>query len=578
MNRLSVREALGGAPVPPYLRGAVENALSFPWCWPSDLTLQATARSYAAQPPAPPKRGEVLLVSVAEGTAREGLWALRWKHPLHQPGVPFGTTMGVSLERAARCASGAVPHLHTIAPAMPSQWPRSALRICKRGDDLDRVLDDRSYGLSLALAAASELMGRPVSERLAASAIVDADGSLRRVDGLERKLSMIVENALAVDTVLVAQEQAAEAESLLAGQPRRVRVIGLASVSQAVGRVFPEAREAPPAAWEGGGARAVINDLIELCRKGAPLPLWGAVVRSAEWLAARSDLGSPMTSRLRVAAQIARRHAQGESIAIDWDEAVVPAYDCEMAAHVVQAAADAGVAAIDDCLRRAESLLGHGHDGPAERKLAGAVGRALSAQRRYAKAARHLAPATQSWLDDGGVAEASYPLSEWLRVAAITDDESRWSEAVGCSAPYLAADDPADLGPAFVRFALGRGLVTRGDFAAGLHHLASIDRRHVPPFLWRSARRWDAIARVASGQATRAKELRAALHAELDDGGGPTIESIFARLDEALEQGADPTPAIAAIRDANPQGVRWLFAPDITPVEQGRRLAREYPY
>lgn len=56
------------------------------------------------------------------------------------------------------------------------------------------------------------------------------------------------------------------------------------------------------------------------------------------------------------------------------------------------------------------------------------------------------------------------------------------------------------------------------------------------------------------------------------------IEARFAALDEAIEEGRDLSSAIGAIREANPQGVCWLFDQTLTPQEQARRLADEYPY
>lgn len=144
---------------------------------------------------------------------------------------------------------------------------------------------------------------------------------------------------------------------------------------------------------------------------------------------------------------------------VDWDEAVVPPDNCEMAAHVVQAAADAGVDAVDECLRRASALLERGHDkDPAVRKLEGAVGRALATMRHYDTAADRLAATVRSWIAHGEIGESSFAVCEWLRVTAIIGHDGHWLEAVECAEQYMASEaGQVGLGPWFVRFALGRG-------------------------------------------------------------------------------------------------------------------------
>lgn len=574
VNLLSLREVLGGRPAGD-LRYAVERALASPWCWPRDPSLHEAARSQGVTAPAEPAIGEVLLVSVSVEESREALWRLAWRVRRSEPSASFGDSASESVLRAARLVSGVAPHLHSMVPTR--ELPTAAALVCKRGAGRDVQLDDRSFELSMLLAVASRLMDRPVPQHFAASATIGDGGALGRVQGLERKLSMIAENALAVDGVLVAKTQEAEANEFIAKHGWSIRAHGVDTCQDAIDLVFPTARELPPPHWDDASTRnRVVESLIELCRDGASVLDWRAVVRTGEWLQ-RCDLDARRRARVDVATLIARRHANGSSVEIPWDDRP-SRHALAMAAHMVQASADAGSDALEMYLQRAAVLAEDVDDDDDHRQLLGAMGRAHATMRQYPAALGVLSSTTRRWFDAGKLRSSSHALSEWLRVASLAGDAAAGTQAVDSALRYLGADFPSDdIGRWFVRLALGRALIVWGSTAEGLAALEEGDLNAMPRDLRRTWMRWQALGRVAhSGHDEVVASLRARVAAE--DGEEIPIEARFVALDEAIERGHDPAPAIDAIRAANPQGVRWLFDSSLDAAEQARRLAIEYPY
>ncbi len=572
----SLRAWLSAPRVPASYREAARRALSTPWCWPVDATLASAATRLCAGPPEGPRAGEVLLVSVAAREDREALWTLSWDAEPSTEACPFGATAQRGLREVASLATAVSPHLHTLAPL--AARPTMASPVFKRGRSHDVALDDVSYGLSMLLALVSRLTERPVAARFAASAEVSPDGAIRGVAGLERKLALLADAALAVDMVLVAREQRDAAAALTARRGWRFTVAGVSRADEAIDAVFPEARARPPEAWrDERSARAAIESLFELCRDGGAVRDWSAVSRSADWLTRAVSSDARLGVRARFAAKVARRHADRGDHEIPWGEFVRGREAVTLAAHAVQAAADAGSSVLTDYLDRATALIAEDPDSPEGLALAGAVGRGLAALRRYEEAAETLRRVTRAWFDRGAWGESSYPLSEWLRASAITGDRSRWSEAVEAARHYLSTQRPPDdAGPWFVRFALGRGLALMGDPTAALEALDEPRWERAPPWLSRTRRRWRAIALDQLGRNDEARALRETLARE--PRGSPDVVALLAATDEALTERQDPSYAITAVRRANPQGLGWLVDDALTVEEQARRVATEYPY
>ncbi len=553
-------------------RPGAAHALSTPWCWPTAPELADGALAMGHGAPPPPGIGEVLLVSVAD--KREALWRLSWDARRRPDGRPFRGDADRVLDEAAALATAVVPHLHSLR--MLGERPRGATQVFKRGSGADEALDGASFGLPMLLALCSRLTERVVPARFAASAVLRPDGTLGRVGGLDRKLALLADGALGVDTVLVAAEQLDEARELLVGRSW-LTAVGVATAHEAVDRVFVGAHEAPPSTWTGQRAAQVAADLMALCARGGEVRRWRAVERSARWVQAAVAPGTLEHARATFARQVAERHANGRGFEIPWDASLDANRDREKAAHVVQAAADAGSASLAPYLDRAGALLRV----PMEEddlRLLGAIGRGRAAMRRYREASEALEEATTAWIERDRRDECSRPLAEWLRVAALAGDPVSWQRAVQQGREHLDATEPSDIGGLFVRYALGRGLCTRGDTVEALAVLDLAAWLAAPAFLARSRARWRSRCLHALGRADEAAIERATIEAATDDDGGVAIEARFVALDVALERDESCEAAVAAVRSASPQGIGWLIDATLATTEQARRLADEYPY
>jgi hypothetical protein len=96
------------------------------------------------------------------------------------------------------------------------------------------------------------------------------------------------------------------------------------------------------------------------------------------------------------------------------------------------------------------------------------------------------------------------------------------------------------------------------------------------PDLQRCRLRWLARAQALVGRAAEARELRARLREREDEG---PIESLLARIDEALEQEADVEPPFQALLRTGEREPVLRLVRGVEPVrEQARLVAREYPY
>jgi hypothetical protein len=570
----ALRSWLPARRIPALWRETAAHALATPWCWPADPALAADAVALGYAPPAPASLGEVLLVSVAPRADRTTLWRLSWDGRHHVGGRSFSDDAQRAIDDVATLGPAVVPHLHSLR--VLGQKPRTATQVLKRGPDADSTLEGTSFGLSMLLALSSRLMDRPVPARFAASAEVRRDGSVVPVGGIDRKLALLSEGALGVDAVLVAAEQLVEAQRILGGHPW-LRAVGVATVREAIDHVFPDAREAPPAAWTERRPIAAVNDLLTLCSRGGDVRSWRAVERSATWLERIFAGVHPHGDRARLARLIAERHANGHGFELPWEASIETKHDRTQAAHVVQAAADAGSRSLGPFIGRAREMLSDPWDDE-DLRLIGAIGRGLAAMRRYPEAGAVLAKATRGWFDRENLGECSRPLAEWVRVASLCADGAAWDDAAPAAHDYLASLAREDMGALFVRYALGRGLCTRGAMGEALAVLDGADWSAGPSWLARSRGRWRARALHALGRAEEARAGRAVIAAATDDDGATTIEARFVALDEAREADGDLGAAVAAVRGAAPQGVGWLWDEALTSAEQARRLADEYPY
>lgn len=549
---------------------AVTSALAAPWCWPHNEALLLSARRRGHANPPPLTVGESLLAVPG------ALWRL--SSGLRGRGAAsLGPATAACLAQARDVAPSVLPHLHTLTPVEGLAWSVEPL-VARDDDEAPAVLDDGALGLSLLLGLASSMMDRPLPARFAAVATLDLDGALGPVAALDARLGALADTALGVDTVIVSASQHDEALAVAVARGWSVEVVGVTHAREAVARVFPEARSTPPPAWrDDARASHAVDEVLALCRASDGVADWRAVMRSAAWLSSRFDSATTERehARARFAFQLAARRDEGQTSDVPWDVTITERRELTRAAHLVQAAADAGAHELVAYLERARSLVDMTAPDHEALTLLGVIGNGLAALRRYDEASDVLAVAVRS-SDDAHDRASS--LAEWVRASSLATADAAWGAARASSEAYLAHAGHRDAGAWLVRLSLGRALVTRGHVAEALAALDVAGRAIAPRWLSRTWRRWQAIALARSGRDDEALALREAVRAEPDEDGGVCVESRFVALDEALARGDDPSDALRAVREANPRGVHWLFDDAITAAEQAERLAREYPY
>jgi hypothetical protein len=187
-------------------------------------------------------------------------------------------------------------------------------------------------------------------------------------------------------------------------------------------------------------------------------------------------------------------------------------------AQWLQFAADGDLALVEPRVGHALALDG---DGPGWLKLLGAVGRARAALGDYSRASEALDMAIAGWIAIGDVEELSRPLSERLRIAAISEGSlPRMDELLligGESLARMTGD------PSYLCVALGRALVQIGRRGDGARVLATAtaDLGYIG-YPITAALRWQALA-----DPERAPSIRRLL----EEHGGDD-QWILARLDE----------------------------------------------
>jgi hypothetical protein len=570
-------------------RCQVRAALRERWCWPADPRLAQIARDYAAEPAQPPP-GEVLLVSVSDDETEGALWCARrvtagarlsTAGPTHFD-VPLVDTAQGAAVLAEKLVSRALPYLVRLdALRGPTSW--SATLLCASGDAAPHVLKGQSFGLSLLLGSAALLMDEPLDAGLAASAALNPDGTLRAVEGLQRKIDMLADGALGVRRLLVQSDQAAEARQAVSACGGDLEIVPVATAADAVTIAFPDAATRPRPEWDDPSVvSADAERLFRLTLLGASLLKWSAVARAAEWLVEHAPPTSVARHKATTALAIARRH-EDENTLIRWPEqefldTLAPVIQRNLLAHVIQSARDAGSDELPTYIARARALVDpprHGDD--SELRVIGALGRGLAALRRYAEAQAMLSTAVEGWRAIYRADGSSYALCELLRVIGIRSDTAALVGLEPALEDYTleSHDYVAD---GFVRLARGRARVQLGQAEAALELLedAGFEWQLTPDHLGQARERWLARALAAVGDEARASVMRKQLKQCSPD----ADQAVLADLDAALESqsGTEAASLLDRLRQQEAGSSRWLWDAGLTILEQARRIADEYPY
>lgn len=541
-------------------RGETEQArraLRHPSCWPVDPTERERVRQQtgAAFPEA-----EVGVALVVTASGRRGsLFALERAEA--GPGyVGLGPVALAAVETARRVVARDAAAL--MRPRLLRGGPVWRARPLGRvGEGRDEYVEGGSLGVSAALALLSELGHEPVPVDLVASAILDRDGRIGPVEGLERKLDAVAAWGLGVRRFLVAHEQAEEVGRMVSERGLAIEVCGVSDISDVVATAFPDLFEGLRARLEQHPEEAerVSNSLYSLALDGAPsLQDWGSFAKTASVVAEVAP-GEEARRRAAIAAAIAQRHCgQTRPLPVDqgWLAQQRRPRRLSLLAHMVQAATDAAEedlalegaasAALASDLDRTEGDL----------RLLGALGRHRVAWHRFQEGSRDLLDAIAGWRDLDAPAEASFPSCEHLRVLGVTGDMHGFEVFRASTVAWL--DDDPRLGPnhrAFLTLATVRALVLLGRHEEALAQHAALAEgwAAAPSHVEASAERWRAQALEALGQerdAAAARERIAELAERSPKDAGFCVA--LADLDAALrrEDGAAAERALQRLRDA----------------------------
>lgn len=579
-----LRSALGDAPPDRFRIGEVIAALRHPWCWPaSDDALLSAARRLASDPqPAPP--GHVVLLAVAG--ARTTLYRFRPGRSARFAPSLHGSAID-AVRRARQLAAAYLPILPVVRRLeRDEEW--GVEFVARLGDGYDERLEGGSFGVAMLLANASYMLDVAVPSDLAATACVEADGSVGGVDGLRQKLKLVVESGLGIRRLIVASTQKLQAEKIRDELGGAVEILGASTVGEAVAFAFDDLERRIGEYPEPKRAQETASEIFRLTVAGTGrLVSWRGVVASAQGiersLSGRSDEASARALwEARVAKAIAQRH-EGQVAVIASLESEFERYPqairTRLWAHVVQSAADcnddeAKAAIAQAHPRLPDPLARHADD----LRLAGALGRAYAAIGSYQEAFQLLDEACRGWREIQSVHESSYALSELARVAGLIRTVD--VEELERGAWRSVIDDPhtTAVSTAFAYAALARAYVQRGEPQRALALLAQQDRFEwelMPPHLRWARARWRARALDLAGSHAEAERARTelALH------GGDHVQVHLAGLDVAIARGEDVDAAFAKLRALGNRDVdRVIARTERSLGDVARAVADEYRY
>lgn len=588
-------------------RGLLRRAMACSFIWPRDEKSQTRAQQLGLTPDKviPLRPGQSLMVSVGHGsTVKTNLWLLSSSPP------QGGGTLSVPMVQRARdvlqqVTDMATLYLPMVASIRPLKEARSltAWHVFGPNGGISRQLDGASYGLAMLLGVVSLWQDRPLPGNLCALATVDLEGRLGMVGGLKEKMATVATCALGVGRVIVAPEQQDEAEQVAAWIRRSLgsslEVMGdKAQVSDLLPAVLPASSEAVQVMGLGlEEATQLSRDYYMLALEGTSAVLDWRGVKEGTRQVLKALPSQPETDDAKVQAglahQIAARHS-GDHWLMEWpDEPWLAAQPrplrLTLLAHVVQSAADGSAGLEREYADRALRLVApHGEEHAADLKLLGAAGRALASAGVYRKAAETLDRAVRAWFALHRPGDASYALSEWLRVlgcmgalaAAEIDAADEWVQRI------LNNPRTTMIARAFVLLSAGRARICAEQPEAGIQRLAAdvggVQWKLTQWHLQLSRLRWLARGQEAAGGLDEAKATREALEqrtAACGEREGCDVFLLLSRLDEVLARGADPNAALSALRGSSHHHEVERVAPAILSMrDQARKIADCYRY
>ena len=473
------------------------------------------------------------------------LWRLRIDPLSRLESRPALLDASRALERAYTATTRAVPFVFRsgVVGAQP-RW--HAYLVTWEGDDRRPpvAFEGASLGLAACLALATRAMDLPgVTDRVALVTLDDRC-ELAPVAGLETKLRVVADNALAASSVFVHASQEAEARAMARSLGRRLDVVPVSTLEEAMVPLASAAMDRVASASEDLLTR-ILDDLW-----GAVLDTrreiigWRGIIRAATALLDTGRLSSDDAARARVVVAIAERHDRGDGglrEVIDRELHRLPVESRQkLLAQRVQDHTDSHHPSPHD---EAKPWL----EGSPTPELLGAASRAFGAVGAWRESADLARRAVEAWIRSGQSHEAGRPLCEWIRVAgvmaSIPDLEHAEEHAGRLFEPHSRT-----VSRSFVQVARARAWVQVGapGRALDILHEDGPPALNDPlvPVLLASRHRWLARALDATDP-DAADDVRSELACRLP---GEVYFVALSAIDRALRDASDATAALAAMR------------------------------
>jgi hypothetical protein len=468
----------------------------------------------------------------------------------------------------------------------------------------DPALKGRSFGLAFVLAAASQVLGRPLRSDIAALAEFTSSGGLRSVGNLASKIQAIRAYAPGTSALLVHASQ--EDDARRAAGSASLEIVPICSIREAFKPAFGfDIKE-----WfarqgnDRGEREGLIASLFDLALSAdSRLPHWESVAHTAAMALKWNALDSSARRRLETAGTIAQRHmANRGSLEIpppDWLATIPRERRVALVAHVLQQSADTGNPDPDASLAFARNQLGDDFPPrPAalqefyapELRAVGALARLFAVTGRIDEAIVLQARLAELFFGLRHYADVSFPLSEALRLAGVTSSRDVFRRCSELRERLAVIGGLDETSAGFVDLAWARAAVRLDEEIDAaervLRRLVFNARGHVPPHVQWAAARWlVALLRLLSRQREAAEER---LAIEVATGGDSpsadaTIAGVLCDLDVLLEtEDQIDTPRLQELLGTfatlEPGISRLLSASCDTPTQAAWAIARHYPY
>ena len=571
--------------------GAARLALGQgPWAW------LAHPRALALVPSGPPATGPRTPLLTVE-SARAEVWVEPVGSSMSSACCELGPAAAESWSRAVDLVPRSLPVQlvgATFDAARPCVIRLAGLERSQGARSVRAaVIDGPSFGLSFGLMVAARALGAELPADGVASACLGGAGGLGEVEGVEGKSAVIQAWLPSVRRVWVARGQVGAWRTALATADRTIEVVGFGSLGEAIAALLgPSVEERLRALGaDAPGRQRTLKTWYLLALHGARVPAsWMGLMRAADRAAELWPAPEPGVAwRFAFARAVFARHA-GWSVPMPDPGGIhhLPAAHRPLAlAHIVQHHCDTGGpdrAVLDALLATFDGDAALRHP-----RVLGARGRLTDRDGECVKALGEQEAAVAAWFDRAP-REASYALTEGLRLAGVTSDAGACArlEEAHAILEQLGVLEPSDCAFIEIARAVARLRIFGPEDAwagARLTRAWTCPSVHTPSHLRFSAARHDA-ARLRSKGGVGARDAVTHLQSVADSEGRDDAEQARAYLalvdlDETVAQGdaSGANAAVASLRVLARSTVEPVLAraPN-DAVARAAFLALHYPY